>query len=90
MSSTISKGRIQSTLRHFLDNEASGGIILMLVAALAIATANSPMADAYFNILHVYIGPLSIQHWINDALMAVFFLLVGLEIKREMLDGQLS
>ncbi|MEB2848066.1 Na+/H+ antiporter NhaA [Endobacterium cereale] len=90
MSSTMSKGRIQSTLRHFLDNEASGGIILMVVAALAIAIANSPMADAYFNILHVYIGPLSIQHWINDALMAVFFLLVGLEIKREMLDGQLS
>lgn len=90
MSSTMSKGRIQSTLRHFLDNEASGGIILMVVAALAIATANSPMAEAYFNILHVYIGPLSIQHWINDALMAVFFLLVGLEIKREMLDGQLS
>ncbi|MBB4105961.1 Na+/H+ antiporter NhaA [Allorhizobium borbori] len=90
MSSTISKGRIQSTLRHFLDNEASGGIILMFVAALAIATANSPMADAYFQILHVYIGPLSIQHWINDALMAAFFLLVGLEIKREMLDGQLS
>lgn len=90
MSSTMSKGRIQSTLRHFLDNEASGGIILMFVAALAIATANSPMADAYFHILHVYIGPLSIQHWINDALMAVFFLLVGLEIKREMLDGQLS
>ena len=90
MSSTMSKGRIQSTLRHFLDNEASGGIILMVVAALAIATANSPMADAYFNILHVYIGPLSIQHWINDAVMAVFFLLVGLEIKREMLDGQLS
>ena len=90
MSSTMSQGRIQSTLRHFLDNEASGGIILMFVAALAIATANSPMADAYFHVLHVYIGPLSIQHWINDALMAVFFLLVGLEIKREMLDGQLS
>lgn len=90
MSSTLAKGRIQSTLRHFLDNEASGGIILMFVAALAIATANSPLADAYFHILHVYIGPLSVQHWINDALMAVFFLLVGLEIKREMLDGQLS
>jgi NhaA family Na+:H+ antiporter len=70
--------------------KASGGVILMFVAALAIATANSPIADAYFNILHVYVGPLSIQHWINDALMAVFFLLVGLEIKREMLDGQLS
>jgi len=62
----------------------------MAVALLAIITANSPLAEDYFHILHVYIGPLSIQHWINDALMAVFFLMVGLEIKREMLDGQLS
>jgi len=62
----------------------------MAVALLAIITANSPLAQDYFHILHVYIGPLSIQHWINDALMAVFFLMVGLEIKREMLDGQLS
>ncbi|GHC63930.1 Na+/H+ antiporter NhaA [Limoniibacter endophyticus] len=84
------KGRINSTLRRFLDNEASGGILLMAVAALAIITANSPFAEAYFSALHAYVGPLSLHHWINDALMAVFFLLVGLEIKREMLDGQLS
>lgn len=90
MSSTQSKGRIQSTLRQFLDNEASGGIVLMFVAALAIVTANSPLSGVYFQTLHSYLGPLSIQHWINDALMAVFFLLIGLEIKREMLDGQLS
>lgn len=90
MSSATRPGRIQSTLRHFLDNEASGGIILMFVAALAIVTANSPLAETYFDILHIYVGPLSLLHWINDALMAVFFLLVGLEIKREMLDGQLS
>lgn len=90
MSSTMNKGRIQSTLRQFLDNEASGGIVLMAIAVLAILTANSPLAEGYFRALHIYIGPLSLQHWINDALMAVFFLLVGLEIKREMLDGQLS
>ncbi|WP_453978269.1 Na+/H+ antiporter NhaA [Brevundimonas sp. Marseille-Q4549] len=84
------RGRINSTLRQFLDNEASGGIILMGVAALAILTANSPLAEGYFAALHAYVGPLSVQHWINDALMAVFFLLVGLEIKRERLDGQLS
>ena len=88
--SKVAKGRIQSTLRQFLDSETSGGIILMAVAALAIVTANSPLAETYFHVLHIYLGPLSIQHWINDALMAVFFLLVGLEIKREMLDGQLS
>ncbi|MFP3547314.1 Na+/H+ antiporter NhaA [Rhizobium sp. SIMBA_035] len=89
MSKTI-QGRIKSTLRQFLDSEASGGLILMAVAALAIVVANSPVADVYFHALHVYLGPLSLQHWINDALMSVFFLLVGLEIKREMLDGQLS
>ncbi len=87
MSSTANSGRINSTLRKFLDNEASGGLVLMAVALLAIVTANSTLADTYFYALHVYIGPLSLQHWINDALMAVFFLMVGLEIKREMLDG---
>ena len=90
MSSPIFAGRIRSTLRHFLDNEASGGLVLMAVALAAIVVANSHFAEAYFHALHVYIGPLSLQHWINDALMALFFLLVGLEIKREMLDGQLS
>ena len=52
--------------------------------------ANSPLADAYFHALHAYVGPLSVAHWINDALMALFFLMVGLEIKREMVDGHLS
>ncbi|MBX5043462.1 Na+/H+ antiporter NhaA [Rhizobium lentis] len=90
MSSPISPGLIRSTLRQFLDSEASGGLVLMAVAAAAIATANSPLAEGYFQALHIYLGPLSLLHWINDALMALFFLLVGLEIKREMLDGQLS
>ncbi|MGE7368259.1 Na+/H+ antiporter NhaA [Neorhizobium sp. NPDC001467] len=90
MSSLMSPGRIQSTFRHFLDNEAAGGLVLMIMAALAIIVANSPLSEPYFHALHIYIGPLSLQHWINDALMAAFFLLVGLEIKREMLDGQLS
>jgi NhaA family Na+:H+ antiporter len=62
----------------------------MAAAALALVVANSPLAPTYFNALHAYLGPLSVQHWINDALMAVFFLLVGLEIKREVLDGQLA
>lgn len=90
MSSAVPKGRTNSTLRKFLDNEASGGLVLMAVAFIAIVVANSPLAETYFYLLHVYIGPLSVQHWVNDALMAVFFLVVGLEIKREMLDGQLS
>ncbi len=79
-----------SAFRQFLGNEASAGIILMGVAFLAILIANSPAAPVYFATLNRYVLGLSVLHWINDALMAVFFLLVGLEIKREFLDGQLS
>ena len=79
-----------SVLREFLDGSASGGLVLMAAAALALLAANSPLATTYFAALHADLGPLSVQHWINDALMAVFFLLVGLEIKREVLDGQLA
>jgi Na+:H+ antiporter, NhaA family len=77
-------------MRRFFDSEASGGIMLMGVTIIALAIANSPAADAYFAVLKTYVFGLSVLHWINDALMAVFFLLVGLEIKREFLDGQLS
>ncbi len=76
--------------RALFDNPAAGGLLLMLVAALALLVANSPVAPAYFGVLSTYLGPLSVVHWINDGLMALFFLLVGLEIKREVLQGQLS
>ncbi len=79
-----------SVLRAFLQSESAGGIVLMAAALLAIILANSPLESTYFGALRFYIGPLSLLHWINDALMALFFLLVGLEIKREVLDGQLS
>ena len=62
----------------------------MGMAVLALITANSPLAETYFGLLGSYVGGLSVLHWINDALMAVFFLMVGLEIKREVLTGQLS
>ncbi len=76
--------------RRFLSNESSAGIILIGVAALALVVANSGAADLYFDTLHRYVAGLSIAHWINDALMALFFLMVGLEIKRELVDGRLS
>jgi NhaA family Na+:H+ antiporter len=76
--------------RALLKGEASGGIVLMIAAALGLVIANSPWAPAYFSVLKTYAAGLSIHHWINDALMALFFLLVGLEIKREFLDGQLA
>jgi len=89
-SNSASPKRRITLMRQFFDSEASGGIILMGVTVIALVLANSPLAGAYFGILKTYVFGLSVLHWINDALMAVFFLLVGLEIKREMLDGQLS
>lgn len=86
-----------SFLQSFLRSEALGGYALMLAALAALVVANSGAAAAYFDILGTKVGfaagPVvlkeSVLHWINDGLMALFFLLVGLEIKREMLDGQL-
>ena len=90
MAAPATRTKPLSALRDFLHSEAAGGIVLMVVAALAVVIANSPAAPFYFGALKSYVLGLSVLHWINDALMAVFFLLVGLEIKREMLDGQLS
>ncbi|WP_247996743.1 Na+/H+ antiporter NhaA [Brucella tritici] len=83
-------GRIHNTIRNFLDSESSGGLLLIASAIAALLVANSQLSEAYFGALHAYLGPLSVQHWVNDALMAIFFLMVGLEIKREMVDGHLS
>ena len=79
-----------SALRSLLRSEAASGIVLIASAAIALAIANSNLAPTYFRALETYVGALSILHWINDALMALFFLLIGLEIKREFLDGELG
>ncbi|MDB5594729.1 MAG: nhaA [Hyphomicrobiales bacterium] len=78
-----------SLFRSFLALEASGGIILLFCAAAALVIANSAGSEAYFGLLSTYFVGLSVLHWVNDGLMALFFLLVGLEIKRELLHGQL-
>ena len=82
----------------FLEHEAAGGIVLLAAAILALLVANSPLGVQYDHLLHVPVTagvkPLaltqSVLHWINDGLMAIFFFLVGLEIKREFLAGALS
>jgi Na+:H+ antiporter, NhaA family len=79
-----------SILRDFLNSTASGGFLLVAAAAVALGWANSTAAGSYFAILNSKLGPMSVQHWINDGLMAFFFLLVGLEIKREFVDGHLT
>jgi NhaA family Na+:H+ antiporter len=82
--------RPRSALREFVQTESAGGLVLMFAAVAALIVANSPLADDYFAFQKLYLGPLSLLHWINDGLMAIFFLLVGLEVKRELIDGQLS
>ena len=87
---TDARRRKPSVLREFLDSGAAGGLLLMAAAVLALFVANSPLAETYFATLHAPFAGLDVLHWINDGLMAIFFLFVGLEIKREFLDGQLS
>lgn len=79
-----------SAIRRFLHAQSSAGLVLMAAAVAALAIANSPVGPGYAAMLHAHAGPLSVEHWINDGLMAFFFLLVGLEIKRELVDGQLA
>ena len=82
----------------FVHHEAAGGLALMAAALAALIASNSPLAWLYDGFLHtpvgVHLGPLALDkpllHWINDGLMAVFFFVVGLEIKRELLRGELS
>ena len=82
--------RAQSAFQRFIESEASGGLVLMAAAAIGIAVANSALASTYTALLHTKVAGLDVLHWINEGLMALFFLLVGLEIKREILVGELD
>jgi hypothetical protein len=90
--------RIVRPFQDFADKQTSGGILLIAATVIALAWANSPWAESYADLWHtkltVGVDDFSISkdltHWINDGLMAVFFLVIGLEIKREVLVGELS
>ncbi|MBY8118603.1 Na+/H+ antiporter NhaA [Vibrio fluvialis] len=77
-------------IRDFFKLESAGGILLVIAAAIAMTIANSPLNEIYQGALHSYVFGMSVSHWINDGLMAVFFLLIGLEVKRELLEGALK
>ena len=89
---------MKATIRDFLQMESAGGIVLMAAAALALVAANSPLSGYYDLFIEtpveIRIGALEIAKplllWVNDGLMAVFFFLVGLEVKRELMEGELS
>lgn len=81
---------MSDAIRDFFKMESAGGILLVIAAAAAMIVANTGYGDAYNGILHSYIFGMSVSHWINDGLMAIFFLLIGLEVKRELLEGALK
>ena len=89
---------ISTAFRDFMKLESAGGILLLTTAIIAMLVANSPLAELYSALLEttvaVQVGALSINKplllWVNDGLMAVFFFLIGLEIKREVMEGELS
>ncbi|NMF03583.1 Na+/H+ antiporter NhaA [Clostridium beijerinckii] len=92
------KNKILNPFLYFFKNESSSGIILLISSLLAMIIANSKFALVYENTLHTYITigymnlslSMSVLHWINDGLMAIFFLVVGMEIKREVVFGELK
>lgn len=90
--------KLQAAIQDFLKQESSGGLVLMAAAVLAMIVNNTALASVYQGFLNlpivIQVGPLEIAKplllWVNDGLMAVFFFLVGLEIKREIVEGELS
>ncbi|MEQ1773582.1 MAG: Na+/H+ antiporter NhaA [Burkholderiales bacterium] len=81
---------LSRTFNQFFDSEKSSGNLLIICTVISIAIANSPISPAYLRLWQNNIGGLSVEHWINDALMAIFFLFIGLELERELYIGELS
>ncbi|WP_312517880.1 Na+/H+ antiporter NhaA [Massilia sp.] len=82
--------RLSRTFQDFLHSGQAGGVLLILCTLVSLALANSALGDGYLGFWRTVVGGLSVELWVNDALMAVFFLLVGLELKRELVSGELS
>ncbi len=90
--------RISTPFEHFIHSQTTTGLVLMLMTVIALVIANSPFVDLYNHFFHTKIDfnvgewklSHTLHHWINDGLMAIFFFMVGLEIKREILIGELS
>lgn len=91
--------RLLTPLEEFIHRQTTSGVLLMICAVIALVIANSPLWESYEHFLHTYVGinigegfdfSLSILHWINEGLMAMFFFIMGLELKRELTVGELA
>ena len=81
---------LTATFIRFARSEQFAGLLLIACTAVSLTLANSPLAAGYLALWHAQLAGVTLEHWINDALMAVFFLLIGLELERELYVGELS
>ena len=87
---TVVQRKLSKSFTDFFDSEKAGGIILIVCTIVSLLITNSPIGESYLHFWHFDLLGLSVEHWINDGLMAIFFLLIGLELKRELYNGELS
>ena len=88
--SSIREVKLSSAFKEFFDNEKSAGIALIICALFSLVIANTTFSESYLGFWKQYVGGLTISYWVNDGLMAIFFLLIGCELKRELYEGELS
>lgn len=86
----VIKRKLSKSFKAFFDSGKSSGILLIICTIISLLLANSAFGSQYLGFWKMYLGGLSIEHWINDLLMAIFFLLIGLELERELYNGELS
>src|SRR5215467_5616506 len=82
--------KLSDTFNRFFASEKSSGILLITCTVLSLLMANSSLGAMYLSVWQEYVGGLSLERWINDGLMAIFFLLIGLELERELYSGELA
>lgn len=86
----IQKIKLTDTFKEFFENEKSAGIMLITCSFISLLIANSMFSESYLSFWKSYVGGMTVSYWVNDGLMAVFFLFIGLELKRELYKGELS
>ncbi len=87
---SVVQRKLSKTFTNFFNSEKAGGIVLIVCTIFSLVITNSPIGEQYLRLGQFHLAGLSVEHWINDGLMAIFFLLIGLELKRELKNGELS
>ncbi|MEO6145206.1 MAG: Na+/H+ antiporter NhaA [Dermatophilaceae bacterium] len=86
----IEQPKVSNTFAAFFKSEKAAGVVIIFATILSLALANSAVSESYQHIWHIDVAGITLEHWINDALMTIFFLLIGLELERELYNGELA